>query len=683
MDNYLNLTPGHNVPLGYYHRAKGHWVAEHDGLVLKILDIVDGKALLDLDGDGLEDDGAYGDADVQITTEERYQLAQLYSIGDELMRVRMNHFTMGDLNLGFSRGKECPPGNKPCDLPPPKTAAHKDCSQTVSGSIIECQNQVLGERIPIKGTPYSLHYQSDRTPGFKAAYHLDIPVTGNYDVTDTNHAEDIEQILVEVDVAGTRNRLPPIECKDVSNPCSVPNLVESWDWDPPVDAWGRTVQGPQQATVRVGYTFGRDYADIGLSIPGATNESGQNLLDFLAAEDFASWPDTALFSAEGGSKDWHKYAVWTEYHVGIGAWSNLPLGLGGLSVDVHHAYSPALHTLFLGDGRRRTVSGSSGTIDYFAGGGSGLGSEDDGKDALAASINVSHGFDFTADGTLYFPFTSSYTYNHMLRRIDPADGKIYNVTAPTNSITTCASDGDFSAPINAHLCNPDDVSVGPDGSLYVAETGKASFNHGFKIRRIDFDAGTISTIAGTGTPGYSGDDGDATAATLNHPSRVAAAPDGRVFFVDQRLSRPRRGPSGRHRRHDPSGSLRRHRRLLRPMRRARARSRQQHRRHRHPGGPGRQLVHHPPQRRRPHRARRQGRAFRRPLPHAGHLGRWRPGPGRLSRLPLLAEPGAGRLALRRSEGRRCGQRLDAGRAAHRSGRHHLYGRGCQHRLLRL
>jgi streptogramin lyase len=69
------------------------------------------------------------------------------------------------------------------------------------------------------------------------------------------------------------------------------------------------------------------------------------------------------------------------------------------------------------------------------------------------------------------------------------------------------------------------VAVAPDGSLYVGDA-----NH-HRIRRV-VPGGTISTKAGNGNAGYGGDGGPATAATLRFPRNVAFGPDGSFFIAD-------------------------------------------------------------------------------------------------------------------------------------------------------
>jgi sugar lactone lactonase YvrE len=80
-------------------------------------------------------------------------------------------------------------------------------------------------------------------------------------------------------------------------------------------------------------------------------------------------------------------------------------------------------------------------------------------------------------------------------------------------------------PQTALFDHPEGVALDAAGNLYVADTR----NH--QIRKISPD-GMVSTVAGTGAPGYSGDGGPATAAELNGPRSPGVAEDGSVYFVD-------------------------------------------------------------------------------------------------------------------------------------------------------
>jgi DNA-binding beta-propeller fold protein YncE len=94
--------------------------------------------------------------------------------------------------------------------------------------------------------------------------------------------------------------------------------------------------------------------------------------------------------------------------------------------------------------------------------------------------------------------------------------------------------GDGGPAVAARLNQPFDLAFDEQGNLYFSDT----FNH--RIRRIDHAAGTITTVAGIGTAGYSGDGGPAAAAQLNEPYGVVVDRSGNLFFADRLNRRVRR-----------------------------------------------------------------------------------------------------------------------------------------------
>src|SRR6266852_2526216 len=107
-------------------------------------------------------------------------------------------------------------------------------------------------------------------------------------------------------------------------------------------------------------------------------------------------------------------------------------------------------------------------------------------------------------------------------------------------ITTAVGTGDKGfagdgGPADAALLNgPFDVAFDAAGNLYFSDT----FNN--RIRRVDARTGVISTVAGNGDKGYSGDGGPATAAALNEPYGIVLDRAGNIFTADRLNRRVRR-----------------------------------------------------------------------------------------------------------------------------------------------
>src|SRR5215475_7673317 len=129
---------------------------------------------------------------------------------------------------------------------------------------------------------------------------------------------------------------------------------------------------------------------------------------------------------------------------------------------------------------------------------------------------------------------------------DPDGNKIeliYRVSAH-GTVSLVAGDGSYGyngdggPAIEAKLYGPDDLAVDSYGNLYIADT----WNN--RIRKITPD-GRITTVAGTGVAGYSGDGGPATAAQLSFPSGIALDAAGNLYISDMRNNRIRRvSPAG-------------------------------------------------------------------------------------------------------------------------------------------
>lgn len=111
----------------------------------------------------------------------------------------------------------------------------------------------------------------------------------------------------------------------------------------------------------------------------------------------------------------------------------------------------------------------------------------------------------------------------------PATGVI-NTIAGTG---TAGYSGDGGAATSAKLDYPKGVAVDASGNVYIADSSNNV------IRKITASTGDISTVAGTGTGGYSGDGGAATSAKLNFPTAVAVDSSGNLYIADTDNNRVR------------------------------------------------------------------------------------------------------------------------------------------------
>ena len=180
--------------------------------------------------------------------------------------------------------------------------------------------------------------------------------------------------------------------------------------------------------------------------------------------------------------------------------------------------------------RIRKVTLATGIISTIAGNGTSAYSGDGGQ-ATAASLYYPQGVAVDGSGNVYIA--------------DESDNRIRKVTAATGIITTIAGSsltggfsGDGGQATAAQLNQPWGVAVDASGNVYFADWSNQ------RIRMITVSTGIITTIAGTGTAGFSGDGGVASNAQLNNPVGVAVDGSGNVFIADQSNQRIRKVTGG-------------------------------------------------------------------------------------------------------------------------------------------
>ena len=164
-------------------------------------------------------------------------------------------------------------------------------------------------------------------------------------------------------------------------------------------------------------------------------------------------------------------------------------------------------------GRLRRVDARTRIVSTLLGGTS----VGDGGKATSAFMTGPNGLSVAPDGTLYF----ADLWNQRIRAIDPDTWEIRTVAGNGGR----AYGGDGGAATEGYLGNPHDVAVDREGNFYIADT---RYSH---VRRVD-KSGVIEAYVGNGFPGDQGDGGPSISACVTSPFSVAIGPDGDLYLGD-------------------------------------------------------------------------------------------------------------------------------------------------------
>jgi PKD repeat protein len=170
------------------------------------------------------------------------------------------------------------------------------------------------------------------------------------------------------------------------------------------------------------------------------------------------------------------------------------------------------------------IFAQGGIINTYAGNGT-YTSTGDGGQATAATLKSPAGICFDAAGNLYITEGAG----HKIRKVTKATGIITTI-AGTGTAAYTGNGGQATA---ATFNSPTDIVMDGAGNLFVCD----QYNH--SIRKIIVSTGVISTFAGTGAAGFTGDGGAATAAKLNMPNGVGFDVSGNLLITDEYNARVR------------------------------------------------------------------------------------------------------------------------------------------------
>ncbi|HMF62948.1 MAG TPA: Ig-like domain repeat protein [Edaphobacter sp.] len=192
----------------------------------------------------------------------------------------------------------------------------------------------------------------------------------------------------------------------------------------------------------------------------------------------------------------------------------------GLALDasqnlyIADTHNHRIRKLNLATGTITTIAGSTPSFDGDSG------------SATAAHLNLPTALALDTTGNLYIADTQ----NHRIRKITTSTGSITTIVG--NGIQGFS--GDYGPAISASIDSPTGITLDPSGNLYLADT------HNHRIRKVTGATGIITTIAGTATAGYNGDNGSATTATLALPHGLTIDAAGNLYLADTANHRIRR-----------------------------------------------------------------------------------------------------------------------------------------------
>ncbi len=473
MNNFLGFNVGEIVPVGYYDRDRAIWIPSNNGVVVKLLD-TNGNGMVDAYTDGVNQYPAPG-----LTDPTQYPPNATF------WRVEISHFSSWDCNwpIGFPQDaiEPNPEGNPVVDNQCP--GDDNNCI----GSYVENRSRIFHEDIPIPGMDMTLHYAGNRTKGYKSV--ITIPASRS------SVPASLKNIIVKMEVAGRtyKANLPP-----------QPNQKAEFVWDG-FDYLGREISGSINANISIGFVYQAFYySAYDSSWSQSFGQVGTNITFVEARQEMISWKESSVTISRSGTDDIAE----------------------GWTLSSNHYLNPAdPNILYKGDGT--TLKNNAKVITTIAGNGQ-AGFNGDGGPATQASLWAPSGLVVDNAGNLYI----ADSWNDRIRKVD-ARGIITTIAG--NGQRSYSGDGGLAT--QASFFEPFYVTIDNAGNLYIADFA----NH--RVRKIDTN-GTITTIAGNGQGGeyvpFFGDGGPATQSPLGYINGIAIDNAGNLYIADGWYSRIRK-----------------------------------------------------------------------------------------------------------------------------------------------
>ncbi len=339
---------GNAIPVGYFDRESGQWVDYESGCLVELTGT--GPADAALVGDDCVVDWIDGEAD---------KAWEIYGQPTRLWRVSLPHFSVVDLNHPVDCKGACVPPD--VDEPFLSGIFRQPCEE--EGSIIECEEQVMGETLGLAGTGLTLNYRSSRTPGYSPSSSVLISLL------DPQAMAGLQSVQLKIsDVMAGQVLNETFSATEI---ISQPTYRFDWEGE---DAFGRDTVSSTFLNIELNYFYG------GVRVESRSNRFGM-------PPGNRGYEPSISFRQRGENG---VFVTTTEMRAPLFRFDARSAGFGGWTLSGHHFFDPVAGILFMGDGSKRQARARIKDLKSFAGG-------------ISADNPIERplGMAFSTDGNLY------------------------------------------------------------------------------------------------------------------------------------------------------------------------------------------------------------------------------------------------------------------------------------------
>ncbi len=525
VDNFLGFEVGEIVPVGYYDRNQGKWIGSKNGAVVKFLDTNnDGKIdSLDATGDGIADDL---DGDGTTSSEVKgIEDNPSYQVGMTYWRGEIMHFTPWDFNWPLILNKNVKDPEKIFI----NNQTNKNEEKEPICSYVNTKERVYHEDINISGTNLTLHYSSKRVGGYKHVFELSDIDTPHLSAKSAEVKLYIAGRLLkkEIDLNNFKKNLTfEWDGKDKLGNHITKDINVTVKYQVNYEGFyaranGEFVQAWAERSSIPTSIRSRD--EIGLESVNETKLNMDPILDYKNS------------IANGWSLSNHNRAIGEYIQKGDGSIEKSPpitnrslSSIDNKNIDFYTsnwipndlAFGIDGYLYFLGvdlsggDLNSAKIIKFDSSNNYEVIGGEGTHSIKDGVNIKDTKFNINEIFEIGVDikNNLYF------STGNQIKKIDN-NGNIFNVVGTGES----GFSGDYGLATSAKLYSVGDIEFDKYGNMYIIDRER--------VRKIDTN-GIITTIAGNDNSESLGDGGLAVNSTLSNPSDLAIDSKGNVYILE-------------------------------------------------------------------------------------------------------------------------------------------------------